>query len=46
MKSDAPQKIDGDKKDIKTPIKDNTKYTLEGRHSDLKVAEIFILFVN
>jgi|LauGreDrversion4_2_1035121.scaffolds.fasta_scaffold79708_2 hypothetical protein len=42
MKSDAPPKIDGDKIDINIPIKDKMKYTLEGKHSDLNVAEIFI----
>ena len=43
IKNEAPPKIDGDNTDIKIPANDNTKYTLEGKHKDLKVAEMFIL---
>ena len=43
IKIDAPPKIDGDKKDAKIPTNDKTKYTLEGKHRDLKIADKFIL---
>ena len=39
MKSDTFPKVEGNKREDKIPTIDKTKYILEGKQSNLKVAE-------